>query len=159
MALGSGPGFERSDSPNAVIRILALDTGQMTVVPGSQGLFSPRWSPDGRFIAALSFDSLRLMLFDVAARKWTQLVGNGSTFLGWESWSPDSRSLSYQAGAFEIRRVAIADRRTEVVVSGVGPDLANGLLGFWIGYTPDGSPMVLIDAGTHDIYALDWDAP
>jgi WD40 repeat protein len=159
LALGSGLGLEGSDSPNAVIRILALDTGQMTIVPGSQGLFSPRWSPDGRFIAALSFDSMRLMLFDVAAGRWTQLFCNGSTFLGWESWSPDSRLLSYQAGAFGIRRVAIADRRTEVVVSGVGPDLANGLLGSWIGYAPDGSPMVLIDAGTHDIYALDWDAP
>ena len=27
------------------------------------------------------------------------------------------------------------------------------------GYTPDGFPMVLLDVGTHDIYALDWEAP
>jgi hypothetical protein len=24
---------------------------------------------------------------------------------------------------------------------------------------PDGSPLVLLDIGTHDIYALEWDAP
>ena len=64
LVFGSGPGFDTSDSPNAVMRVLALDTGKVTVVPGSAGLFSPRWSPDGRYIAALSFDSLRLAIFD-----------------------------------------------------------------------------------------------
>jgi eukaryotic-like serine/threonine-protein kinase len=159
LAFGSGPGFETSGSLNAVIRILALDTGQVTVVHGSQGLFSPRWSPDGRFIAALSFDSLRLMVYDMAAGKWTELLGKSSTVIGWESWSPDSRSISYQAGAGEIRRITIADRRTEVIANGKSLDLATGFLGPWIGYTPDGLPVVLLDAGTHDIYALDWDAP
>jgi Tol biopolymer transport system component len=157
LAFGSGPGFEVASSPNAVIRILALDTGQVTIVPGSQGLFSPRWSPDGRFIAALSFDSRRLMLFDLAAGKWTELIAG--TFFGWESWSPDSRSISYQAGPVEIRRIAITDRRTDVVVKAENLDLANGLLGSWIGSAPDGAPLVLLDAGTHDIYALDWEAP
>jgi eukaryotic-like serine/threonine-protein kinase len=157
LAFGSGPGFDVASSPNAVIRILALDSGQTTIVPGSQGLFSPRWSPDGRFIAALSFDSLRLMLFDVASSKWTELMTKGP--VGWEGWSPDSRSISYQSGRAEIRRITIADRRADVVVKAENLDLASGLLGSWIGYTPDGSPMVLLDAGTHDIYALDWDAP
>ena len=31
--------------------------------------------------------------------------------------------------------------------------------GFWIGVTPDGSPIVLCDIGTQEIYALDWQAP
>jgi hypothetical protein len=44
-----------------------------------------------------------------------------------------------------------------VSLRGVG--LAMGLLGPWYGVAPDGSPLVLLDAGTHDIYALDWDAP
>ena len=140
-----------------MLRILTLDTGQVTVIGGSQGLFSPRWSPDGRYIAALSFDSLRLMLFDVAAGKWTELVPKGSELLGWNSWSLDSRSVSYQFG-LEIRRVAISDGRTETVASTAGIDLASGILGAWIGSTPDGLPLVLLDAGTHDIYALEWDA-
>jgi hypothetical protein len=51
--------------------MLTLETGQVTIVPGSQELFSPRWSPDGRFIAALSFDSQRMVLFEFATAEWT----------------------------------------------------------------------------------------
>jgi len=31
--------------------------------------------------------------------------------------------------------------------------------GDWGGLAPDDSPLLLRDAGTHDIYALDWQAP
>jgi Tol biopolymer transport system component len=158
LVFGSGPAFDAEDSPNAVLHMVALDTGQVTVVPGSQGLFSPRWSPDGRHIAAVSFDSLHLMMFDVAAATWTELVNGRSVFVGWPSWSADSRSVAYQQGS-DLRRVRIADLQSEPIASITGVDLASGMLGVWIGSTPDGSPMVLLDAGTHDIYALDWEAP
>ncbi len=141
-----------------MIRLLTLDTGQMTIVPGSQGLFSPRWSPDGRYIAALSFDSQRMVLFELATGTWTDLVSNRTASVGWESWSPDSRFVSYEAGT-EIRRIRIADRQTETIASTKNLDRVYGFVGSWIGFTPDGSPMVLLDVGTHDIYALDWDAP
>ena len=158
VAFASGPGFDTSDSPNAVIRLLALDTGKVTVVPGSTGLFSPRWSPDGRYIAALSFDSLRLAIFDTTTSTWKDVIRHSSTFLGWESWSADSRAILCQVGPGEIDRITIADGRREVVTTFSDLPLASGFLGAWIGFTPDASPMVLLDAGTHDIYALDWDA-
>jgi Tol biopolymer transport system component len=159
LVFGSGPGFETATSPNAVLRLLTLDTGRVTVLPGSQGLFSPRWSPDGRYIAALSFDSLRLMLFDVDRRTWSEIIPAGTVGIGWESWSADSRSISYQYGVSDMRRIAIGSRQTEVIASTRGVDLASGYLGTWCGFAPDGSPMVLLDVGTHDIYALEWDAP
>ena len=31
-----------------------LKTGDVSAVPGTEGMFSPRWSPDGRFIAGLA---------------------------------------------------------------------------------------------------------
>ena len=157
LAFGSGPGFESSGSSNAVIRILDLSTGQPTTLPDSQGLFSPRWSPDGRYVAAISFDSRRLLLFDTTVNQWTELVRDEAGRVGYESWSMDGRFLSYQDGT-EIRRLRIVDRRVEAVASTKDLDLAFGSLGAWIGSTPDGWPMVLLDAGTHDIYALDWDA-
>ena len=58
-----------------------------------------------------------------------------------------------------ILRVRLADRKVEMVFDGKGTDLVFGNLGPWFGSTPDGWPLELLDAGTHDIYALDWDAP
>jgi hypothetical protein len=29
----------------------------------------------------------------------------------------------------------------------------------WVGLAPDDSPLLVRDAGTQDIYALDWEAP
>jgi hypothetical protein len=40
------------------------------------GLFSPRWSPDGRYIAAITFADLKLVLFDFANQKWTEAFGS-----------------------------------------------------------------------------------
>jgi hypothetical protein len=31
--------------------------------------------------------------------------------------------------------------------------------GIWFGLTPDGSPLILRDTGTQEIYALDWQEP
>jgi hypothetical protein len=31
-----------------------------------------------------------------------------------------------------------------------------GVIGLWVGYTPDGSPLHLRDQSIHHIYALDW---
>jgi Tol biopolymer transport system component len=154
-------GTEREIAPGTsrdVLAILDLATGHTTTVPGSDGLHAPRWSPDGRWIVAMSYDSRRLALLDVNTGQWTELLNGGTMDVGWPGWSADSRSLSYQQGE-EIRRVSIADRRIDVIASLKGMDLALGLLGPWYGYESDGSPLVLLDAGTHDIYALDWEAP
>jgi hypothetical protein len=53
----------------------------------------------------------------------------------------------------------IDGRRMETVASLKGVDLAMMLLGPWYGAPLDGSPTVLLDTGTHDIHALDLDAP
>jgi len=45
------------DADVIYIRMVDLKTGKVETVPGSVGLFSPRWSPNRRYIAALSPDS------------------------------------------------------------------------------------------------------
>jgi Tol biopolymer transport system component len=145
------------DRAESGVHILDLESKRVTLLPESRGLFSPRWSPDGRFIAAFSVDSLRLLVFDVAARTWNELLRE-QTQISYDGWSPDSRSVLYRRDQ-EIRRTTVSDHRTEVVASLKGLDIANGSFGDWVGYMPDGTPMLLLDAGSHDIYALDWDAP
>ena len=70
------------------IRILSLPSHQISTLPGSQGLFSPRWSPDGRFIVAMKYDSSTLVMFDFQTQKWTLL---GKSIFGWPNWSRDGR--------------------------------------------------------------------
>ena len=58
-----------------------------------------------------------------------------------------------------MRRVNVDDGRSEIVASLKGLDQASGMFSTWVGALPDGSPLVLLDIGTHDIYALEWEAP
>jgi Tol biopolymer transport system component/DNA-binding winged helix-turn-helix (wHTH) protein len=57
------------------IYLLNLKSGQITTLPGSEGMFSPRWTPDGRYVIAMPHNNWdRLMRFDFATRKWSELV-------------------------------------------------------------------------------------
>jgi eukaryotic-like serine/threonine-protein kinase len=159
LAFGSASNGQPGTLPNRTIQVLDLGTGQVSTLPGSVGLYSPRWSPDGRFIAALSLDSRRLVIFDVARQTWSDLMPRGNAY-GFPSWSPDGASVTFMYGLGDpaLARVTLADHRVETISKQL-PNVVNGFLGNWVGSTPDGWPVVLLDAGTHDIYALDWDAP
>jgi hypothetical protein len=153
-----GTQISLADMSVADLRIADVSTRQVTIVAGSKGLWSPRWSPDGRHIVALPAEARGLRLYDADSGSWTDLVPPGSRFLGWLHWI-DNRLVQYWADPYEVRRVSVDDSRSEVVADLKGVDQAWGLFGTWVGALPDGSPLVLLDIGTHDIYALDWDAP
>lgn len=78
----------------------------------------------------------------------------------WLNWSKDGQ-LVYALSAAPpgtVLRIGISDHRSEQVV-----DLKNFLIGGRYGVSlalaPDDSPLLLRDAGTHDVYALDWEEP
>ena len=161
LAFGSLSGNQAGTAADRVIQLVDLASGRVTSLPGSQGFFSPRWSPDGRSIVALSVDSSRLVIFDIASQRWSDLVPPGTSY-GWPNWSADSTAVTFLRDVFREKlflRVRIADHKVDTILNGQGANLVFGALGPWFGWMQDGSPMVLLDAGTHDIYALDWDAP
>jgi len=143
-----------SNSPSSTIRILDASSHQLSTLPGSDGLYSPRWSPDGRHISAFSADSKTLLLFGIATRKWTELA-KGS--LGWLNWSHDGQFvyvLDYrEKGA--VMRVRVSDRKIEQVAD-VKDFLATGRFGGALALTPDDQPLLLRDTGTQDVYSVDW---
>ena len=146
-----------SNNTASAIRILDLASRQISDLPDSLGLFSPRWSPNGRYIAAFSSDSVRLVLFDFETQKWSDLA-TGS--LGWLNWSKDSQYiyvLDYR-GSGAILRIRIRDRKTEPVAE-LKDFVATGRYGGSLSLAPDDSPLILRDAGTQDVYALDWETP
>jgi serine/threonine protein kinase/Tol biopolymer transport system component len=141
------------------IYVLDMNKRKATRLPGSDGLFSPRWSPDGRYVAALTLDSLKLMLFDFNNQKWTDLA---SMYVGYPTWSHDGRFIYFdgiidnQEGYF---RVQVPGGKLERVVSLQGFPAAGGPFGIWTGLGPGDSPLFVRDASIQEIYALDWEAP
>jgi len=140
------------------IELLNLTTHQVSVVPGSEGLWSPRWSPNGRYIAALSTDTKTLLLFDLQSRRWTTLA---TANFGYPAWSRDSQYIYFdtlgEGAAFS--RIRIRDRKVEQIVSLQNLPRKVGAFGPWSGLAPDDSPLIARDASFDQIYALDWDAP
>ncbi len=146
-----------------VIRILDMKTRNITTLPDSQGLFSPRWSPDGQYLAALATASGGIMLFDFKAQKWSVLV---RATVGYPCWSSDGRFLYFLRGATDastgvmgaVQRMAIPNGKAEEVTSLKGLQLT-GVYNFWLGLTPDDSPLVTKDAGTDEVVSMNWAAP
>ena len=101
--------FMGKENAKRTLHILHLDTHQIDEVPSSENLFSPRWSPDGRWIAALTLDQRQVRLFDVASHAWTTLpVPSGADPV----WSSDSRFLYIHASldpAQPIDKISIPD--------------------------------------------------
>jgi Tol biopolymer transport system component len=139
------------------IRILDVDSGKVTRVPGSEKMFSPRWSPDGRYLAAMSSDSSRLMLFDFDKHQWKQ-IGTGT--MSWINWSPDSQYiyLKDMAGKGAVERIRVADGKVEKLVD-LDRFVFTGLGGGSVSVGPGGAALLLRDRGTQDVYALDWIEP
>jgi Tol biopolymer transport system component len=110
---------DRMDSERLPKAIYQVDvaTRKVVEVPGSEGLFSPRISPDGRYIAAARLDQRALLLYDRTAQQWTTLSTLG---VGDPVWSHDGSYLYFQdfLGAGKpIYRVALPTGKTELVAT------------------------------------------
>lgn len=151
---GKSIAFSRGGQENpsyADVEILDLASRQATKIPGSEGMWSPRWSPDGRYLAALD-PTKSLMIFDFNTRKWATLAQGECDF---PSWSRDSHDLYFMrtqenAGVY---RVPVGGGEPEKLL-----DLSafnhTGALSGWLGIDPDGAPLLLRDAGSDEIYSL-----
>jgi Tol biopolymer transport system component len=113
IVMGEAPDLMGKDAAPRTIRILDVKSHQLTTLSGSRDLFSPRWSPDGRYIAAMSLDQKQLRLYDVASKQW-RVLSNRST--ADPVWSPDSRWIYADAFMDEgqpVYRVSVADGHVE----------------------------------------------
>jgi Tol biopolymer transport system component/predicted Ser/Thr protein kinase len=152
----SNTGAAANEGP-PVIRILNTTSRQIAILPGSQGLFSPRWSPDGRYLAASLSDSSGLMLFDYKTQKWSTLA---TGILAYPTWSHDGRFVYFLSigGRRGVDRVAIPGGKVETVAD-LSATPITGVFGIWFGLTPDDVPLVLRNASTQQIVSLGWHEP
>jgi len=148
--------MEPYPASGVVLHLIDLRTRQESTIPGSENLFSPRWSPDGRFLVALPLDGNSLRLFEFATRKWSELA---KFPIGYPSWSRDSTYVYFDttAGDTAFCRVRVSDRKIERLAS--LNDIRRSGTYQWTGLAADDAPLLLRDVGTEEIYALDWNAP
>jgi Tol biopolymer transport system component/DNA-binding winged helix-turn-helix (wHTH) protein len=137
------------------IYLLDLAAKAMTKLPGSDGLFSPRWSADGKYIAALSIDQKKLVLFDVAARRW-RVVADGN--IADPNWSHDDSAIFFHDFAQAdqpIYKVTLKTGKVERVADLHDLRSANVVDYRFAGLAPGDVPLVSARLSTANIYAAE----
>jgi Tol biopolymer transport system component len=155
-----GYGFQALASKENAIHILDLKTRKVTAVPGSVGLFSPHWSPDGRYLQADVGGTGSLMLYDFATQKWEELFKPEADY---PNWSQDGKCIYFnraQDPKLPVYRICLNDRKLEHIVDlAEAGKLALGRFGWWSGLGPDDSILGVRDISVEEIYALDTHFP
>jgi serine/threonine protein kinase/Tol biopolymer transport system component len=143
------------------IAIVDLASREVTPLPGSVGLFAPRFSPDGSYISSFSADGRKIMLFDLHNKQWSELIqGNAMQY---PQWSRDSTHVYFadtKTNWSELYRVKISDRSVETIA--VLKDIPRPTMQWgaeWNGITPDGSPLIMRDVGVREVYSLELRLP
>jgi hypothetical protein len=144
-------------SRECAIHRIELATGKIESVPGSGGLRTARWSPDGRYIAALQEERHQLLVFDVAKQSWRKLSDSidGDDL----SWSYDSQYIysNHPIGDKpQISRIPVRGGKPESVVDLESLSKLTGKFDNGLCVAPDGSVILLRQINSSDIYALDW---
>lgn len=146
--------------------VVDLRTKKASAIPESQGMWRPRWSPDGRYIAAIRSKDGAVVLFDFEKQQWRKASDGRSDY---PAWSPDGKYLYFvstqgtantQISEQSLYRIVMNSGKQELVTS--LRDLRHDTLEHfisWIGFAPDGSLLALRDNTTDDIYSLDWISP
>jgi eukaryotic-like serine/threonine-protein kinase len=158
LAFGSDPWAQFSKID---IKVFNFAGRTIRTLAGSDELYRPRWSPNGRYLAAVSRDAQKLMMYEFTTQKWTELA---KTVVNGPEWSRDSNYIYFDNYPIQkdsaIMRIRVADHKIERVLSLTDirrPD--SPARPPWFGIDPDGAPMVARDTGNQEIYALDLELP
>ncbi len=163
LVFGRLPDRMDGETQPKAIYLLDLASRKVTEVPGSTGLFSPRLSPDGRYIVAIRLDQRAMMLYDRTAAnaggKWTTLTTHGA---GDPLWSQDGRSIYFQdflEVGKPIYRVSVPDGRLERIstINNLRPILASDYR--LLSLAPGDLPVVSARTSTVNLYSIDLDEP
>jgi eukaryotic-like serine/threonine-protein kinase len=153
-------GIGNSGEATHPIEILNLSTHQITTVPASDGMRGARWSPDGKYIVAISssagFGPLKLYTF--ATGEWSLL--ENAVQATYPTWSQDGKCIYYNELYVSAYRVCLDDRKPQSLgnLASAGT-LTFGAFGTYIGLAPDDSILVSRDIGVDQIYGLDVELP
>jgi Transcriptional regulatory protein, C terminal/WD40-like Beta Propeller Repeat len=139
----------RSTRESVYIRMAEPETLSVTKFPGSEGMFGPRWSPDGKMVVALEWEGRRrLMLYRFETHSWTPIWQERAD---WPTWNLDSKSLVFRANDALVR-LRVDQRGAEPVAAINGAEL--GGFSHAIGIAPDGSSTRTLNRDSRQVYEL-----
>jgi Tol biopolymer transport system component len=142
-------------APEQYLRLIDVATGEVTKIPGSDGLHSPRVSPDGSMLAAVTIpDDAQLAILRFSDGVWRKLPGSAGQ--GWPSWSHDGTAIWYvHTGGEGIMRYLVRQDRKEKMLPLVFNEMTGAQVGSWFDLTPDDEPMILRRLDVQQIYSLE----
>jgi Tol biopolymer transport system component/DNA-binding winged helix-turn-helix (wHTH) protein len=152
LAFGRAVWGNRGMDAKPAIYIADLRTATFATLSGSDDLFMPRWSPDGKYLVAITKDLQKLILYNIATRIWTPLATGNVIY---PEWSNDSKFVYWSTfGEHEsIRRIRLADGNAEDEAS------LKNLQWRWSGIGLNNHPLIFRANDSWDVYALNVDLP
>jgi Tol biopolymer transport system component len=137
-----------------------LGSEQSSRIPGSEGLDDVRWSPDGRFLAAVAEESSTVKIYDIKKRQWSEIARG--KLMAMPVWAPDSRYVYVQdilEPGEPVYRF-LADHPAKERFYSFEDLLQAGVMrcGF-TGFAPDGSMLVQLARGGGNLYRIQLELP
>ena len=157
LAFARLPGGLLGSGSQPAIFTVDLETRELSKIPGSDGLFSPRWSSGGQ-LAALTAESNRvyhLVLYDATKGSWREVVDSK---VGFPRWSRDEKHIYFDTMGGVVCRVNLHSGEIERIASFENFRMG-GTFGAWSGLALDDSPLFTRDAGSQEIYTFDLELP
>jgi Tol biopolymer transport system component len=146
------------ENHSCAIHKIDLGSGHVITIPGSAGLGTARWSPDGRRIAALDAVQKQLRVFDIERQAWRNLADgiDGNDV----SWSSDSKLIYTKRsnnGKNEIVRVPAGGGALQIVANLDSFSKSIGDPGVWFSLTPDNALLLDRWVNTSELFSLSYD--
>ncbi|MGC8550515.1 MAG: winged helix-turn-helix domain-containing protein [Acidobacteriaceae bacterium] len=154
IVFGRLPDLMSEASMPKAIYLYNLSTHKTEKLPGSDGLFSPRWSSDGRYIAALSIDQTRLMLYDVQTKSWRQLAHQSIADPAWGHKNQDIYFHDFVQPGQPLYRVDIKTDQMQPIANLKDLRAADAVDYRFAGLTPNDVPLVDARTSTANIYTM-----
>jgi DNA-binding winged helix-turn-helix (wHTH) protein len=133
---------------------LDLKTQEVSNVPGSEGMLATRLSHDGHYLTAGLIGQNKLMLYDLKAKRWSELARASGSIV----WSHNNQSvylrLNHGADPAEVVRMSVPDGKVQHILDLKGVNLG-GTWPDWVSLLLDDSPLLMLDKSTEEIYRLD----
>lgn len=151
IAFGRIPGREAKMS----LHQLDLETHHVTDIPGTDGMYGPNRSRDGRYLLSVEAGAtIKLKIFDFSTKKWSELFQGGVADFG---FSADDKFIFYtDQDKQAMFRIRLSDHKVDQIADLHSIDQPTlSYWPAWTGLAPDGSPLLMRDLGTREIYALE----